>query len=79
MSLGDKAEIFKIVVPPDSKVIGKSIGEIKLPSKVSIIAIERNGEVIIPMKDTRFKENDVITILARKDKIDKTTDIFFGK
>ena len=79
MSLGNKAEIFKIDIPPNSKVIGKSIAEVKLPSKVSIIAIERDGEVIIPMKDTRFKENDIVTILARKDKIDKTTDIFFSK
>ena len=31
------------------------------------------------MKDTRFKENDVVTVLARKDKIDKTTDLFFSK
>ncbi|MCD6513066.1 MAG: NAD-binding protein [Thermoplasmata archaeon] len=79
MSLGDKAEIFKITVPPDSKVVGKKISEIKIPSKVSIIAIERNGEVIIPSEETRFKENDLVTILARKDKIDKTTDIFFSK
>lgn len=79
MTLGDKAEIFKLVIPFNSTVIGKSIGEIKLPSKVSIIAIERDGEVIIPMKDTRFRENDSVTILARKDKIDKTTGIFFTK
>jgi len=79
MSLGNKAEIFKIDVRPGAKIVGKSISEVKLPSKVSIIAIERDGEVILPTHDTRFKENDVVTILARKDKIDKATEIFFGK
>ncbi|KAA0012272.1 MAG: TrkA family potassium uptake protein [Thermoplasmata archaeon] len=79
MTLGDRAEIFKIVVPPESKIVGKRVGDAGLPKMVSIIAIERNSEVIIPAEDTCFKAGDLVTLLARKDKIDKTMSIFFKK
>lgn len=79
MTLGDRAEIFKIVVPPESKIVGKRVGDAGLPKMVSIKAIERNSEVIIPAEDTCFKAGDLVTLLARKDKIDKTMSIFFKK
>ena len=77
MSLGDRAEIFKIMIPSNSKIVGKAVGDIKLPKRVSIIAIERDSEIIIPTEDTVFKPDDLVTLLARKDKIDKTMEIFF--
>ncbi len=79
MTLGQRAEIFKIVVPQDSKIIGKRVKDAGLPKMVSIIAIERDSEVIIPAEDTCFKAGDLVTLLARKDKIDKTMEIFFKK
>jgi len=79
MSLGNKAEIFKIIIPSDSKVVGKPVGSIKLPRGVNIIAIERDSEIIIPAPESTFKAGDVVTLLARKDKIDKTMGVFFEK
>ena len=79
MSLGERAEIFKISIPPNAKVAGKAVGEVKLPRGVSIIVIERDSEVIIPAEDTRFQPGDLVTLLARKDKIDKTMEVFFEK
>ena len=79
MTLGNKAEIFKIVIPKESKVVDKIVGEIKLPKGVNIIAIERNSEIIIPSPESVFKAGDTVTILARKDKIDKTMGVLFEK
>jgi len=79
MTLGNRAEIFKISIPKESKAVGKTVGSMKLPRGVSIIAIERDNEILIPAQDTVFKEGDVVTLLARKDKIDKTMSIFFEK
>ena len=50
-----------------------------MPRGVSIIVIERDSEVIIPAEDTRFQPGDLVTLLARKDKIDKTMEVFFEK
>ena len=79
MGIGNRAEIFKISIPPESKVAGKTVGDVKLPKGVSIIVIERDSDVLIPSPDTVFHPGDMVTLLARKDKIDKTMDLFFRK
>ncbi len=79
MSLGGHAEIFKIVLPVESRLIGKKLKEINLPKRVSIIAIERNSDIIIPIQDTIIVADDSITVLARKDKIDKAMELFAKK
>ncbi|MEA2054545.1 MAG: TrkA family potassium uptake protein [Candidatus Thermoplasmatota archaeon] len=79
MSLGGHAEIFKIVLPEQSELIGKKLKEINLPSRVSVIAIERNSDIIIPIPDTRLAVGDCITVLAREDKIDKAMELFSKK
>ncbi|MFO8132417.1 MAG: TrkA family potassium uptake protein [Thermoplasmatota archaeon] len=76
MSLGGHAEIFKIVLPEGAKIAGKTLKEVKLPRRVSIIAIERNSDIIIPIEDTRLKIGDSVTVLAREDKIDKAMELF---
>lgn len=77
MTLGNRAEIFKISIANNANIKEKTLGSIKLPRGVSIIAIERDNDIIIPTEDTLFKENDLVTMLARADKIDKTMNIFF--
>ncbi len=76
MSLGGHAEIFKIVLPEGAKIAGKTLKEVKLPRRVSIIAIERNSDIIIPIEETRLKIGDSVTVLAREDKIDKAMELF---
>ncbi|NIA09933.1 MAG: TrkA family potassium uptake protein, partial [Nitrospiraceae bacterium] len=79
MSLGGHAEIFKIVLPEQSKIAGKKLKDINLPKRVSIIAIERNSDIIIPIPDTRLSAGDSVTVLAREDKIDKAMELFAKK
>jgi len=71
MRLGGQAEIFKITLPEESKLVGKTLRELDLPGRVLVIAIERNSDIIIPVEETKLVANDSITVLARKDKIDK--------
>jgi trk system potassium uptake protein TrkA len=78
MPLGGQAEIFKISLSPKSKLVGKTLGEIHLPKRVLIVAIERDSNLIIPIEETKLAEGDSITVLARKDQIDKATAIFSG-
>jgi trk system potassium uptake protein len=59
---GGKAEIFEIVVDGKSKILGKSVKEV--PKKLSVAAINRNGELIIPTTKTIFHEGDIITVCA---------------
>ncbi|MCD6299283.1 MAG: TrkA family potassium uptake protein [Thermoplasmata archaeon] len=79
MSLGGHAEIFKIVLPEQSKIVGKKLKDINLPKRVSIIAIERNSDIIIPIPDTSLSAGDSVTVLAREDKIEKAMELFTKK
>ena len=79
MTLGGQAEIFKITLPDHSRLVGRTLKEINLPKRVSIVAIERNSDIIIPVEDTRLASGDSITVLAREDKIDKAMELFCKK
>jgi len=72
-SLGfGEAELFEIIIHGDkktSKVVGKKISELDLPSGCKIGAIYRNNEIILAHEDTTINSNDhlVIYLLHKKD------------
>ncbi|MGX2951242.1 Trk system potassium transporter TrkA [Ursidibacter sp. B-7004-1] len=51
-----------------SKVVGRTVGEIKLPQGAIIGAIVRNGLVIIAHKSTMIEENDRVILLINDKK-----------
>lgn len=55
-----------IVIPENSKIIGKSLAELNriLSCKILICAIERNDNVIIPNGNTILENNDKILFVA---------------
>ncbi len=79
MHLGGQAEIFKITLPENSKLVGKKLCDIGLPGRVLVVAIERNSDIIIPVDDTKLAANDSITVLAKTDRIDKAMALFCAK
>jgi len=63
-----------IKVPKNSKVINKTIKELEIRKKtgVSIIAIERNNNIIPnPEPDEFIKENDTLIIIGSRNQIQK--------
>jgi len=79
MHVGEKAEMFTIPLSMKSKFSGKNIKKIKLPKGSLIVAIEREGEFIIPTEKVVIYPGDKITILAPKEDVDKVEKIFSGK
>jgi cell volume regulation protein A len=62
---GHLGDIVMVDVPENSPVAHKSIVEMAIPhQKVLIIAVERNGEVIIPRGSTTFEPHDKISLIA---------------
>lgn len=68
--LSGEARIFKATVSPDSPLVDKSLQQAKqeqtLPDPTLIIAIERQGEVLVPSGDTVIEEGDSLTIFSEK-------------
>lgn len=61
----------------DSKVVGRTIGEIELPRGTNIIAAVRGDEVIIAQHDTVIETDDhVILFMTDRRKIDRLEELF---
>jgi len=71
MHVGENAEMFTLPLSMKSKLSGKNIKKVKLPKKCLIVAIEREGEFIIPTEEVEIYPGDKITILAPKEQVDK--------
>lgn len=59
---------FNIRSLPD--FVDKSISELKSMSNLLIVAISRNGDIIIPHGGTILKENDIIYVIGQRKKIE---------
>jgi Trk K+ transport system NAD-binding subunit len=76
MNVGEYAEIFRLPIALNSKLLGKTIKKIGLPKKSLIVAIERDHKFIIPTDDVKLFSGDKVTVLAHKDQVDKVAALF---
>ena len=72
---GGKAEIFEVIVSEKSKVVGKPISKLHIKEGI-IVAIERNGDIILPRGDTVIQAHDLVTIFAKTKNVEKISSIF---
>ena len=65
MRLGkDGHAVVRVEVRPSSQVIGMALRDISLPDETVLIAIDRDGSIVIPRGDTRFEAGDRILALT---------------
>lgn len=62
-----EASICEAVLPPDYKLHGKRLCEIRLPGSAIIISVSRDGETIIPRGETTLCSGDTILFLTKND------------
>jgi cell volume regulation protein A len=63
-----RSEMKQILLPANSKAIGKKIVELMIPATTNILAIKRSNVHIAPTGSTRLFANDILFVLA-EDKI----------
>ncbi|HDD64624.1 MAG TPA: TrkA family potassium uptake protein, partial [Firmicutes bacterium] len=68
-----KLSILRIDLPENSPVLNKKIKDIKLPPDSVLVAVMRNGEIIIPKGDLVLKEKDEVIAIT---KIENETLLF---
>ncbi|MEM7617942.1 MAG: Trk system potassium transporter TrkA [Pseudomonadota bacterium] len=73
---GNYAEVLEIEASDTLSFINSSIGSIKFPRGVFVCAIERDGEVIIPTKETVIKSGDRVTVMAIRGQANKVEKMF---
>jgi cell volume regulation protein A len=63
-----KSEMQQLVIPENSKAIGKRIVELAFPATVNILAVKRGEMYIAPNGSTILQLNDVLSVLAEDKK-----------
>jgi cell volume regulation protein A len=59
-----KSELVEIILPGNSKAIGKPIVKLKIPKSALIVLLVRDGKYIQPNGSTILEENDKLLLLA---------------
>lgn len=61
---GIDAELTDLIVPYNSKAVGKHIRDLRVPEKCLIVLVSREGKFIIPSGSLRIEGGDVLLVLA---------------
>jgi K+/H+ antiporter YhaU regulatory subunit KhtT len=64
--------IEQVVIEKKSPFLGKKLKEITLPDDALVGTIIRNDDVIIPDGDTIFQLDDKVTLLGKREDVEKT-------
>lgn len=70
-----KAEIFEVIVEEDSGAVGKELSQLNMKGG-TVVAIERNSDIILPKGDTVVQAGDHVTIFARSKEVEGISSLF---
>lgn len=71
-----KLEAIELNVSADSRAVGMAVREIGLPKDALIVALERNGESIVPDGSSVLRSDDHLIVIARKEHADRVQSAF---
>jgi trk system potassium uptake protein len=63
---GGRVSIVEMRLGPDAPAIGRPIYELRLPKDAAIVAVIRDGHVVIPQPETLFGAGDELVALAER-------------
>lgn len=58
------ANIVSITLPDQTPLAGRSLGKVRFPRDAALVAILRNGRVIVPAPDVPFEPGDELLLVA---------------
>ena len=64
-----KSELVELLLPGNSKAIGKQIVNLEFPKTAMIILLSRNGKYIQPSGSTILEEGDKLLVLANNKEV----------
>jgi potassium/hydrogen antiporter len=64
-----KSELVEMLLPGNSKAVGKQIVNLEFPKTAMIILLSRNGKYIQPSGSTVLEENDKLLVLANNKEV----------
>ena len=56
----DGHAVVRVEVRPGSRVVGEALRDVELPGQTILVAIDREGDILVPKGGTRFAAGDKI-------------------
>ncbi len=76
---GGDARLVEVTLAEDSPAEGTAIAELQVPRDASIVAVVREGHVVVPRGDTVVEAGDEVLALVTPDSEDKLKGILIGR
>jgi trk system potassium uptake protein len=73
-----KASISELTLAPDSPVVGRTVGEVAWPVDSALVAILREGRVLVPSPDMPLEPGDELLVVATTEN-DEALDALLSK
>jgi trk system potassium uptake protein TrkA len=66
-----RASLSELRLAPDSPILGKTIGEVDWPSDSALVAVLREGHVLVPSPQMPLEAGDELLVVATADRDDE--------
>lgn len=76
---GGKANIIEVTLADDSPAEGKTLTELEFPRDATVVAVVRNGHVVVPRGDTVLVAGDEILVLVTTEAEAAVTAVLVGQ
>jgi trk system potassium uptake protein TrkA len=71
-----RIDAIELTVATDSRASGRAIQDLPLPKDSLIVALERDGESLVPGGSNVIRSNDHLVVVVKKEHADKVQEIF---
>ena len=72
---GGKARLAEVTLAADSPALDKQLGELGMPRESTIVAVLRDGHVVVPRSDTVLRAGDEVLVLVTGGVEDQVRDV----
>ena len=72
------ANLTKFTLPPDSPLIGRTIGDMTLPPNTLLVTVQRGSRIIVPKSGDRFEDGDELLFVADESVDSDIRDLIHG-
>ncbi|HEY5527724.1 MAG TPA: TrkA family potassium uptake protein [Candidatus Anoxymicrobiaceae bacterium] len=73
-----EAELLELDIHIPAKLAGRKISEFEISGEVKVVAVERVGEVFMPVEDSTFEKGDLAHVVVNRAHVDKLRKTFFA-
>jgi trk system potassium uptake protein TrkA len=70
-----EASLVELTMPADAPLVGQRFGDIDLPADSALVAILREGRVIVPQQDDPLEAGDELLFVASQDVEDQLAQL----